>query len=819
MKNAEDLIQTWGFEGDTIVFKDASLGSIYSLSGINGENLSDNELNSIKVKAAKFLGALPENLDLQFIFEVTEDSKDQLKLHEELATNSTPEIISLTNERIKRYERIQSPRYKIHLIIREQSQYKLKAPSVFSIWKSDLESSLQSEFLLSNTKHEKTCRDILDNLRPLGITGRRLNQRECFDEIFHQWNPARESPKDFDPEDLTRTIPQTDIAIDLQGFCIGEMEHRVLSVKSFPDHTISGLSSILTSMPVGAKIYVSIKVPDQIKEIARLKTDRRVAYAMVFGKRAGVRDLDSEAKFTELENLLEQLISRGEKIFHVSVNAVLRSKNTEQLERLTHDTINAFRLMNGTEAIWETFPALQVFRDLAVPNAKSPERARKLKTSNLSDLLPLFTPWEGSTRPVVLFKNAATRSVFSFDPFDSTHTNYNALISGGSGAGKSYLTNFILLQALAENPYLYFVDIGGSYKKLAENLGGAYIPLSLDSGVVINPFDLSKGETAPSDQKIKFLVGLVEIMTKEEEVTHLPRLLRSEIELAIRDVYKKSSSPTLSDLQKTLSTHANPDLVNISKVLSTWCGHSAYGKFLDQKSTVSLETKITAFDLKGLEQFPDLQSVALYIVTDLIWRKVEELKSYKKYVIFDECWRLLKTEAGIALVEDAFRTFRKLGASAIAISQDIDDFAKSKISTAILPNCSMKWIMMQPQADGERLKELLNLNENEVETIQGLAQDKGVYSEVYLIAQDKKAHLRIEASPLEYWISTTDPADLLVLLDFEFENKDMSKIEALKTLSTLYPQGVAAAKSKNTQSPKSNVIPFPNLKGESHEKV
>jgi hypothetical protein len=124
---------------------------------------------------------------------------------------------------------------------------------------------------------------------------------------------------------------------------------------------------------------------------------------------------------------------------------------------------------------------------------------------------------------------------------------------------------------------------------------------------------------------------------------------------------------------------------------------------------------------------------------------------------------------------------------------DIDDFAKSKISSAILPNCSVKWILMQPQVDGKRLTEVLNFNENEIATVKSLSQSKGEFSETYLITKDKKAHLRIESTSLEYWIATTDPPDLNAIEAFEKEHPEFLLIDVLKFLSKKYPKGVSAS--------------------------
>ena len=164
-----------------------------------------------------------------------------------------------------------------------------------------------------------------------------------------------------------------------------------------------------------------------------------------------------------------------------------------------------------------------------------------------------------------------------------------------------------------------------------------------------------------------------------------------------------------------------------------------------------------------------------------------------KFLVFDECWKLLKDEAGLGFMEEVFRTFRKYYASAIAISQDLNDFLSSKISSALLPNCSVKWVLMQNQSDFTKMKEALGLNDNEVALIGSLRQEKGQYSEAFLaLGQEHRTVAVIESTPLELWIATTDPRDLSTLDTTRKENPELSQLEVLTLLSKKYPNGVSA---------------------------
>jgi len=439
----------------------------------------------------------------------------------------------------------------------------------------------------------------------------------------------------------------------------------------------------------------------------------------------------------------------------------------------------------------ETYASFDIFCDFAMPSVRVKERAIKVNTSVLADFLPLFGEWSGHEVPHMLVRQKSG-GLFGFDPFSGTLSNNNQIVSGSSGAGKSVLVGLMVAQMLKLRPKVFILDIGGSYRRLVESLGGQYIELGLTSDLSINPLSkegIADGNTEALDQKIKFVVSLVEIMTKETQASSLGRLERAEVEKCVRSVLSASSEQTLSDLRNVLLEHPEKEIQRVGKILSLWCGDAPYGKFVDRPTTISLESELICFDLKMLENLPDLQSVCLFIITDLIWREVQRDRTKMKFTVFDECWKLLESEEGADFIASVFRTYRKYRASAIAISQTMDDFARSKVAPAIMANSSVKWVLKQRGADPESLKQILQLSEREMELIRNLQSEKGKFSEVFLMAEDRRQVLRIEATPLEYWLVTTDSKDLLLMKEETAKNPGLTGLDLFKHLATIAPYG------------------------------
>lgn len=791
-----DYLQVWGLEGNHIIFTDGSFGMGFKLQPADASCWSVDQANDYSQKLIQFLNGLPDEIDFQLVSDIKSGNEDIISRHQTSNSSDDKVVQELTTARVKKFSDLDSegllPIHGLMLFIRRKPMNSLLKKASFFSRKTDFQKIAEDKLKHELAICDRLSHDLKSSLTGLSLEPEILEPEDLLNLMYQQWNPERNiSLGAVNPDNLRSGLLFTDVGIDQKGFMMSDYNYRVISLKILPDQTYAVMSSKLRELPFDTRLSLTVHVPNQQKELETLQTQRRIAFSMVAGKKVGVADLESEAKFRDLENLLEQMVSQGEKVFHMSLQVLVRSKSLEDLDNKVSEVLVKIREMAGAEAMEETLAAFDIFCESAIPNSRCKERIKRIKTSNLCDLLPVYGPWSGHKDPKILLRSRLG-SLVSFNPFTSELTNSNQIVSGGSGSGKSYMTNILMMQMMKDNPKIFIVDIGGSYKKICENFDGQYIQLGVDTDLSINPFDLTTGEEKPSSQKVKFILSLVEIMTKENEKLQLGKLEKSEIESAIEKVYEISKNPRLSDLRNILLDHDDANIQRIGKILTSWCGHSPYGKFVDQKTTLELKRSVVCFDLKGIESYPDLQSACLFIITDFVWREVQADKSKMKFLILDECWKLMENDSASLFISEVFRTFRKYMASAIAISQNIDDFAKSKIANAILPNSSIKWVLKQKGADKDRLKDVLSLNPNEVELISSLTQERGSYSEAFLMAEDSRAVVIIESTPLEYWLATTDGRDLGKIEDYKKEYSEFSQLEILKKLAAEYPKGIAA---------------------------
>jgi len=66
--------------------------------------------------------------------------------------------------------------------------------------------------------------------------------------------------------------------------------------------------------------------------------------------------------------------------------------------------------------------------------------------------------------------------------------NHKVFCCASSGSGKSFQVNFIAFNYYACGALVRIIDIGGSYKKMANMLGARYLDFQPKTTICLNPF-------------------------------------------------------------------------------------------------------------------------------------------------------------------------------------------------------------------------------------------------------------------------------------------------------------------------------------------
>lgn len=791
-------------------------GAQVSLKDI--ECLDDSEVNSFTMNLRGALNSLAEGVRVQFRLNVDSDFSEAIERHHSLKSSKLSRIVeAIAEERINVLRGAQETGelYRPKLTLFLQMPMLVKRKSSFLKRAEEFEKVTESTYQESLDALNENFESLLSALRNIGLECSNLTEEAFKSQIYEFMNPKRSlehevpvvtNPADPDlPKEIVEESPWLspqsprgqlvfgDLLIYSDSFVLDGFSHRVISLKTLPEVTSAGQLSSFLRLPFHYSLALSFEVPPQNAEMAKLNQRRKMAHSLATTRGASASDLESETKLSATEELIRELLNTNQKIFAsqlvITLKAPIGDEGTKTLNRQVREVLSRFRMLQGAEGLEESVGAWKVQRNTLPGAVLSLDRARKMKTNNLADFLPVYGPREGDLIPAVLFRNRMGGLV-KFNPFDPNLPNYNALVTGSSGAGKSFLNNCILLQELQQNLRVFIIDIGGSYKKLTETLGGQYIEMNLSNGYKINPFDVPNPKAEPSTQKLKSLLASIECMVSDDDGVKLPKIERVLLEKALLDLYEKfrlrSKVPTLSALRDFLAASNEPSLKRIATMLYSWTGDRPYGKLLDGEGSLRTDARICTFDLKGLSSYPDLQSVMTLMLTEFILTQVDLDRTSNKRIILDEAWELLKSPAAASFMEYCARTLRKTGSGITFITQGLEEIVASPIGAAILNNTATKFVMLQ-RGDSKVLANTLKLNPQELALIHSLEQRKGKFSEGFMIEGNHRQVIRIYPTPLEYWMATSDSKDNAELLRLQMDGLSIedSIFEAART----YPKG------------------------------
>ena len=136
---------------------------------------------------------------------------------------------------------------------------------------------------------------------------------------------------------------------------------------------------------------------------------------------------------------------------------------------------------------------------------------------------------------------------------------------------------------------------------------------------------------------------------------------------------------------------------------------------------------------------------------------------------------------GAALIENLYRTARKFNGAVFSISQSPADFLETRAAKAIIANSYVKIVLKL--AKGHELLPEFDLNANEIEAVRQLQSKPGVFSDVFLKFGGHSLVARIEPSPLDYWVCTTNAQDWLTEEKARAANPGLSHAELLLKLA------------------------------------
>jgi type IV secretion system protein TrbE len=454
-----------------------------------------------------------------------------------------------------------------------------------------------------------------------------------------------------------------------------------------------------------------------------------------------------ESQVRELGEGIKEIELHGNYFGQFSLTMVVYDLEMAAVERASAEFYKVFSV-HDAQLYEERYNLLNAFLAAVPGNHAFNLRYLYLLNTNYADYSFLFTldsghPHNAHLRQeylAVLETNHGTPYFFNLHHRDVAHS----LVLGRTGAGKSFLLNFLITNLQKYAPHTFIFDLGGSFESLSKLFHGSYVSMGVESrGFSINPFAL-----APSKENLDFLTLFLKVLAGDAKFDPATE----------RDLYQQVENLYTVDAElRTLGVLANTLPHALSERLAKWTRGGQFGFLFDNPEDTISFSSFQCFDFQKMSQYPEiLEPLLFYILhrANAIIRGREICSVFKAFFI-DEAWVFLRNPSIQKYVVEALKTWRKHNAAMILSTQSVDELRRSDLLDVILESCVTKIFLANPDMDRELYRRHFHLNQQEVELIAGLIPKQQFLLKTPELA--KVANLTVDRK--SYWLYTNDPYD------------------------------------------------------------
>ncbi len=495
----------------------------------------------------------------------------------------------------------------------------------------------------------------------------------------------------------------------------------------------------------------------------------------------------------ELEDLLEQAIDVVEGSYHKFLQQTfqvhlwhndndLLDRSLDDFQAVIQEKYRQLRRekINIGAAYFSLFPGNEHINPLNMI----------MGSFNIADFMPIDLPRNCFTNPTssnFIHYNNESESLLKLDIFDDRSKNWNALVFGDSGSGKSFFVQSILWQYSVFTPQIAIIDYGGqeagSYRNFVLNNHGTYLELSDNSKFSVNffegpylVFDEEEQKMKRSSGKLNLLLNSIEKMAGGEE-NPFTETIMFHLQREISKYYSDHNNNENNDcsIDDFAETHLKDNRVfvdeckrDIYKEIWRFIGDGPYADYMKKTSDITTKDLI-CFDLEGIKNEKRLKDVIIPALLDLITKNIFGSSDIgrKRLIIMDEAWKDMRGGKMTDFMEDCVRTLRKKNAALFVISQSLLDIMKSPIGEALMTNTSFYYIVGSAH-DATALSKIkvdgasgaVNLSDYDINRI---LNQKGK-QDVYLVAPFYCGQLRFYPSLEFIMVSSTNANHKAILI-------------------------------------------------------
>ncbi len=623
----------------------------------------------------------------------------------------------------------------------------------------------------------RAAETLSDYYRAAGGEGRLMEAEEVRALLYRRLNRVESkhlAVPEFDGEHIREDLCTTDVEALRTGALswADETYSQTVSMRRQPKRVICTLLEIITrneALNFDFDLSMHFTVGDWVEWEKQLNTQADITAGNIAdAERKDLRPNRTEIhKHEQLEGVIDEMTTGNEKLGVLGLSLTAYASDIESLRSHVDRLQVAMRRSEGMTPIINRRKAglIQFFATLPC----SPHKDLHLHTC-LSKEASAYAALTGSNSGVPVeeatdvFLTADNRP-FYWNPTYREFKSGMTAIFGGSGAGKSVVTNRQRAGFLQQGVRGLTIDVGKSCNRIVEAAGGQMVdvtdPLAArslgffrlrpESGESYETHELTD-EGLPRD-RLGALEDQLEMLALNPKRAddYLSHAVLDCLHKSLRVLYRsfQYGTPGMDDLIRVCEALASAAGQELAQRLSVYDSQSAFGGFFletARASPLDLTSPYTAFDFAATTKNPRLMLIATLGLTSYLGRFLSISRDTPKFFDVDELHKLTDHLPVRKAIDLAIRTARKTNCHVTVASQDPDDAVREEFK-AIRSSCEVWWISgIRPSVAAQSF----DIGPGVVDLIGKLKSSGHHHREWCLLyPEGQVAHLKVRLGPLD----------------------------------------------------------------------
>lgn len=555
---------------------------------------------------------------------------------------------------------------------------------------------------------------------------------------------------------------------------------KIFQVAEYPENfSLQAMINLLgdemrETLSIPARMVISFCIAANVRDPAAVMA-RGKAVILSSEKGYSRHDTNLQREAGEWVGIIDTLRQKG-KLFTTSFLVAITTESNKMSE--AESALTSLYNINSWELVATNclqLPTLMAMLPMQggyyFPFLQKFNLTRSALSSEILSTTPVHAEWKGVARPGMLLLGRRGQ-LLDWNPFYRISSgNYNVVVFGPSGSGKSVFLQELTTCMLAQGVKVFILDIGLSFKNICSLLGGEMVQFSSEMDISLNPFGkIAEQDGGAATEAIACLQSVISSMCGAEDKAE-----EAQVERAIvGSISKYGKDANITTIASELDSLGTIEAKRMAMALFPYTVSGKYGKYFDRASNIHFSKPVTVFEFEEIRNDRRLLSVVLQIISMQIFLQVLSGDRQSEFMlVVDEAWMVLDHCA--KLLADLARTIRKYGGSLVTCVQSYDDFQKTDERRTIFQNSTWAVMLKQDEKDlnsfksSEAFKDMIPL-------IRSVQFKPGRFSEALIYTSGVRVVGRMVLDKYSQALFSTDAKDFNFISKRLALGQDMSSI-------------------------------------------